>query len=317
MDNGEYRLNRNRWRKLLDVLFFVMMGFGLYLIVARYGIDQFYQSLDHISPGLVLSLISLNVAILILSGLRLMTMIETVAHGLNPNSILKINLVALASNYASIGKVNAPIKAILLRKFHKVPFSASTPVIVAEQAFDFVSLIVMFGAGLALAGPFTKNAFQLLSNPAWTDRTLLYATVIIFSVGIFLLMIILILRNKISAINEMIHATLKLFANRKTVNRSIFYTICISLCNIASVACALHFLKLDMTFGVVLLLLSVPLVAGLFTPTPGGLGAREVIFAGMYALCYGAGGIAVLAAILLRISFFISLPIAFFLIKCL
>lgn len=315
LSNKKVRMSKAHWQKLLNVFFFVMMGFGLYFIVARSGFDHFLESLRHVSFGLGLVLITLNVLVILLAGWRLGALVNTVVPGINPTSIAKINLIALASNYASIGKLNAPVKALLLKKLHEVPFSASTPIILAEQAFDFGSLIFLTIVGLLFAGPFATIALQLLSELGWNTARALNFLFVIIIIVLVVLIIVWAIRKKFTILNEMISATIKIGRNRKMMLKSIFYTVCIHLTNIATVASILYFLDLKMELGLILLLMTIPVIAGLFTPMPGGLGVREFVFASMYTLCCGAGSAAVVAALLIRLGFFISLPIAFLLTK--
>ena len=132
------------------------MASGLYLMVAHYGFDRFQQALGQVRWQLALALITLNVLAIFLVGWRLGILIEALSPGLGRTSISKINIVALASGYANIGKLNAPIKAILLKKLHDVPFSATMPVLVAEQALDLFALTFITVFALLLGGPLLR-----------------------------------------------------------------------------------------------------------------------------------------------------------------
>jgi len=307
-------MNKTYWKKLLNILFIILMGIGLYVMVARSGFDLFLQSLSKISFMLALVLITLNVLVIFLVGWRLEALLETVAPGMGSASISKINIIALASGYANIGKLNAPIKALLLKKTHNMQFSASTPVLVAEQVFDLAALMLVTLFALALSGPYAPVAFGLLSELGWTSDKVVDLILAIMLIGSVVLFLMWIARKKIAMLREMITAAKKLGADRKMLCKCVVYTACIHFTNIAAVTCVLYFLGLSMEPGLILLLTTIPMIAGLFSPVPGGLGVREFVFAGMYALCYETAGSAVLAAILLRIAFFVALPVAFFLL---
>lgn len=174
------------------ILFIILMGSGLYFMVARSGFDLFLQSINRISLRLGLVLITLNVLAIFLVGWRLGVLLETVVPGMGFASISKINIIALASGYANIGKLNAPIKALLLKKTHNVSFSTSTPVLIAEQAFDFAALILVTLFAIALSGPYVPVTFRFLSELGWnSDKVadLILAITIIGSVGLALMWI--------------------------------------------------------------------------------------------------------------------------------
>ena len=314
--NKKVRMSKAHWQKVLNIFFFIMMGFGLYFIVARSGFEHFLQSIRCISFGLGLVLIALNVLVIFLVGWRLAVLLETVAPGISLSSISKINVVALASGYASIGKLNAPIKAVFFKKGHHLPFSSSTPVLVAEQMFDLSALMLIGLIALALSGPYVTVAFQLLAKLSWTSTKVIDLILAITFIGSVGLALTWVARRKIGAVREMIAAAKKLGTDRKMLRKCTAYTACIHLTNIAAVTSVLYFLGLRIELGLILLLTTLPMIAGLFSPVPGGLGVREFIFAGMYTLCFGDGSIAVAAAFLTRIGFFAALPVAFLLLKC-
>lgn len=296
----------------LGVGFAVLIAVGLYVFIRRADPAQVRAALSRLDARLVLELLALNCASVFLGGWRLAVLVDAVFPGISAASMARINLLSLASGYTAVGKLTAPMKAALLKRLHGVPLSSSTPAIIAEQAFDLVAL----GATAVLA--------SLLSRPL-LDQIVRYLRVDVGRIGAVLVAatlaagaavaVALLLRNRVAFLRRATSAAAAVGRDRRCVWKSVALTTALHGLNLAAVAVTLHGLGLCLGFGLVLWLTCIPILAGMVSPIPGGLGVRELLFAGIYAISCGASAAAVLAPLVMRAAFFAALPVCYGLLR--
>lgn len=305
-------MSNTRLNQALNITFLLLMVVGAYFFISHQDPAQLRLSLSKITWQLVVSLLALNVASIFLVGWRFAVLANATMPGLNQRSLARITLISLASGYASVGKISAPIKALLLKKMHAVPISAATPLLAVEQFMDLAALGVLFFIAVLLSGPVTSQLLaQLHFDPAHAKHLAYWGA---FITGVSALLIWL-ARKRIPFLGRLINATISLGKDHATLGKVIYISALVHALNVFTVAATLYLLGLPVTFSLALLLTTVPLIAGLVSPVPGGLGVREVVFAAMYGACCGGGTLALLAIVLMRVAFFISLPSCFLLLR--
>lgn len=305
-------MSHGRLNQALNVLFLLLMVVGGYFFISHSDPVQLRASLDKISWPLILSLWVLNIASIFLVGLRFAVLVNATTPGLNQRSLARITLVSLASGYASVGKISAPIKALLLKKMHAVPISGATPMLAVEQLLDLAALGVLFLLAVALSGGVTAQLLaQLHFDPAHARHIAYWGTGLVA----LLMLAAWLARKHLPFLDRMFVATFTLAKDHATMRKVIYISAAIHALNVFTVAATLYLLNLPISFSLALLLTTVPLIAGLASPVPGGLGVREVVFATMYGICCGGGTLALFAIVLMRVAFFVALPSCFLFLR--
>lgn len=265
-----------------------------------------WQAILHAHPTPLLLLVAAGLALPVVHAARWRAMLRAVAADLPLGDAVEMTITASLVNYALPGYTGSPAKGLLARQVHRIGFGQSTPTLVAEQLLDALAL----AASAAVAGLLTGRA--VLTRVGAAGRSGFVPIVVAAgAVGLCAgLAVVLILRSRSRFARDVVASTRLLATDRGQRGTIAALTVVYWLLGVLGVWAVTRAVGISLGGTALLWLASAPVLLGMLSPLPGGLGLREAAMAavgGMLGL--PVSGI-VAAAVLQRGVLVAALPVA-------
>lgn len=296
--------SRPRWRSLL--LVWGPLTVALLALVASGQAGAVARAIGDARVGPLLALLGVGVALPVVHARRWQTMLRSVAADVPLPHAVEMTVTASLVNYAVPGYAGSPVKGVLARQLHDVGFGRSLPTLAAEQVLDAAALTLGAAAGLALAGPSALAWVGELDGPSW-PAVLTGGAVALGGVGAAVLVV---RRYAARFVERVLASGRMLAADRGRWVPVLLLTVAYWGLNIAAVWLGARAVGLTLGPVALLLLANVPLLVGLASPLPGGLGLREGAMAGIAGVIGVPVAAIVAAAVLHRGVLVAALPLA-------
>ncbi|HET9014659.1 MAG TPA: lysylphosphatidylglycerol synthase transmembrane domain-containing protein [Thermomicrobiaceae bacterium] len=219
---------------------------------------------------------------------------------------VEMTITASLVNYALPGYTGSPAKGLLVRQLHQVGFGRSTPTLVAEQLLDALMLAAAAVLALALTG---RSAIASLA-PLGSAREAWVGTAVVVVVLVAAVGSVTMLRKRSRFLGNVVESARLLAADRAQRGTVLALTVVYWLLGLLTVCSATRAVGIPLGATALLWLASAPVLLGMLSPLPGGLGLREAAMAavgGMLGL--PVSGI-VAAAVIQRGLLILALPVA-------
>jgi uncharacterized membrane protein YbhN (UPF0104 family) len=311
---GEAATHRSssRARRLLPLVVWGSIALGILALALSGDLGSMTSTLVDADPRFVALLLVVALALPVVHARRWQVMLRSVGHDLSLGAAVDLTISSTMINYAAPGYLWSPAKGMLARQMYGVGLGRSVPTLAAEQVLDALALLLGTAAGLLLAGPeISRQIATRVDAPALSTLLIAVAALAIVSVaGIYA-----VLRFGRRFVLSSIEAGRLLARDRSlrvpvsglTLSRWLLDTLAIWL--------AAKAVGVSLGLSALVLISNLPLLVGVLSPMPGGIGFRE----GAMAAVAGALAIPVTvilaAAILHRAVLILALPIVAGLIR--
>ncbi|MDI3340888.1 MAG: lysylphosphatidylglycerol synthase transmembrane domain-containing protein [Sphaerobacter sp.] len=297
---------RPRWRGMLLAWGPLLLAAGV--LLASGQTRAVARALGGAQLAPTLALLGVGMVLPVVHARRWQIMLRAVAADVPLAEVVDMTVTASLVNYAVPGYAGSPVKGALARQFHDVGFGRSLPTLAAEQALDAAALLLGAVVGMALVWPTDGPARAWLASLVDHSGTVLMisALVLALAAGAGLLAA----RRYAQRFTERVVASGRMLAGDRARRRPVLLlTAAYWGLNLAAVWLGARAVGLTLAPVALLLLANVPLLVGLVSPLPGGLGLREGAMAAIAAVVGVPVPGIVAAAVLHRGVLVLALPL--------
>lgn len=283
----------------------LVAGLGLLALVVlwagRSGLAL--AALQGASPALLLPALLPAAAAPVAHAWRWQRMLLALDQALPLRAALRATVAATIANYAVPGYAWAPVKGLVARQAYGVGLPRSAPTLAVEQALDAGALILGGGLGLLLMPGLAAQAqFQPPKGMLWLG----------LPAGAALIALAALRRSGrfVTHLAALRSSSRQLLGSRALYPWLASLTLARLVCDLVSFWLVAAALGLRLDPAQLLLLASLPALAGLAVPIPGGLGVREGGVVAVGTLLGLPAGPLAEAALLHRAVLLAGLPLA-------
>jgi uncharacterized membrane protein YbhN (UPF0104 family) len=215
-------------------------------------------------------------------------------------------------NYAAPGYLWSPAKGMLARQMYGVGLGRSVPTLAAEQVLDALALLLGTAAGLLLAGPTISRQIADRVDAPSAGTLLIVAGVLAFGLvaGIYAA-----LRFGRRFVRSSIDAGRLLAGDRSLRAPVLGLTAARWLLDTLAIWLAAKAVGVSLGLSALILISNLPLLVGVVSPMPGGIGFREGAMAAVASALVIPVAAILAAAILHRAVLILALPLVAGLIR--
>lgn len=243
---------------------------------------------------------------------RWQVMLRSVGHDLPLDSAVELTISSTMINYAAPGYLWSPAKGLMARQMFGIGLGRSVPTLAAEQSLDALALMLGTIAGLVLVGSsISRSLVDRLSGPSVGLAVALLA----LAVCGCLALLYLLKRFGRQFTGSLLEAGAMLARDGSLRFPVVGLTIARWLLDTAAIWFAAKAFGLTLGFAPLLLISSLPLLIGLISPMPGGIGFREGAMAGVAGVLVLSTSAILAAAILHRAILLAALPLVLGIIR--
>ncbi len=299
-------VRRDRSRRLLVGLFWGAILLATISLLATGEGARILQTLAGARLSLIGPLLLIGIMLPVIHARRWQLMLRAISQELPLTAAIELTVTSSLINYAVPGYVGSPAKGLLARQTYGIGLGRSVPTLAVEQALDALVLVIGAAVGLVLAGP---SSLSWLASSL--DRSLVVVIGLLVVIGLMTLLLAgyLLRRRARHFIDALVASSRMLANNRQHRTAILLLTVARWVADSATIWVAAAALGVDLGTTALLLLTNIPLLLGLVSPFPGGVGLREgamAAIAGMINLTIT--GI-VAAAVLHRAVMVAALPV--------
>lgn len=298
------RGDRNR-RLLVGLFWGAILLAGISLLTTGEG-ARIVQALAGARLSLIGPLLLIGIMLPIIHARRWQLMLRAISQELPLTAAVELTVTSSLINYAVPGYVGSPAKGLLARQTYGIGLGRSVPTLAVEQALDALALVIGATVGLILAGP---------SSLSWLaasfDRSLVTMIVMLLGIGLTTLLLAgYLLRRRARQFIEALIASSRMLANNRQHRTAILLlTGARWVADSATIWVAAAALGVHLGATALLLLTNIPLLLGLVSPFPGGVGLREGVMAAIAGMINLTITGIVAAAVLHRAVMVAALPV--------
>ncbi|CAN5696904.1 hypothetical protein BH23CHL2_BH23CHL2_02030 [soil metagenome] len=221
----------------------------------------------------------------------------------------EISVSSALINYASPGFVGASAKAVLANQTRSVPYRSSALSIGFEHALDLGLMVITATIAILIIGP---SAFRDAASPIES-----LASVAVVAIALAVVVVVLLVAWRLGLARQVRNL---LFSARQLgvrVNRTAVggLTLLYFLLQVASVGLMFWALGIELVVIDVMAIATVPVLAGMLAPVPGGIGIREAVTVALSAIIGATAATLVTLAIVQRVLLVAALPLALALVR--
>ena len=237
---------------------------------------------------------------------RWCSLLRAVGDDISLGAALELTVTSTMVSYAAPGYLWSPAKGLLARQFHGISVARSLPTLAAEQGLDVLALLLGSLAGLAAAGSAASARLsERVASPSL--RVLLASVALLVGLAVPAAWFG---RRYASRFGASTAASARTLARDRSQRGAILLLTAgrwsLDAC---AVFCAVLAVGVHPAVGQVVLLTSLPLLIGLISPVPGGIGFREGAMAAVAAALGLPAGAVLTAAVLHRAVLLLALPV--------
>lgn len=314
MTTGEAasRTESRRARRFLPLVVWVSIALGVVVLLLSGDLRVMTSALVDADLRDVALLLLVALALPVVHARRWQVMLRSVGHEIDLGAAVDLTISSTMINYAAPGYLWSPAKGMLARQMYGVGLGRSVPTLAAEQALDALALLLGTIAGLLLAGStISRQIADRVDAPS-------VATIIV-AAGVLALVIIagvyLALRFGRRFLRSMIEAGSLLAGDRSLRVPVIGLTVVRWLLDTAAIWLAAKAVGVSLGVSALILISNLPLLIGVISPMPGGIGFREGAMAAVASALVIPVAAILAAAILHRAVLILALPLVAGLIR--
>ncbi len=221
----------------------------------------------------------------------------------------EITVSSALLNYASPGFVGASAKALLANQTRSIPYRLSALAIAFEHTLDLGMMALTSLVVILIIGP---SAFSDVTSPLQGLTALIVIGAVI---GIAVVGLVVAWRlGALRKVREMMSSAGQM---GRQVNRSevIALSILYLLLQILVVALLFWALGIPMMLIDIVAIATVPILAGMLAPVPGGVGVREAVIVALATVTVATPGELLTLAIIQRVLLVAALPLALAIVR--
>lgn len=304
------RGDRNR-RLLVGLFWGAILLAAISLLTTGEG-SRILQALAGARWPLIGPLLLIGIMLPVIHARRWQLMLRSISQELPLTAAIELTVTSSLINYAVPGYVGSPAKGLLARQTYGIGLGRSVPTLAVEQVLDALALVAGAMVGLILAGP------SSLSRLAGSfDRSLAMMIVLLLGIGLIVLLLAgyLLRRRARHFIEALIVSTRLLANNRQHRTAILLLTGARWVADSATIWIAAAALDVHLGVTSLLLLSNIPLLLGLVSPFPGGVGLREGAMAAIAGMINLTITRIIAAAVLHRAVMVAALPVLLGLIR--
>ncbi|HEX7103521.1 MAG TPA: lysylphosphatidylglycerol synthase transmembrane domain-containing protein [Nitrolancea sp.] len=301
-----------RARRLLPFVVWGSIALGILALVLSGDIRAMTSALVDADPRLVALLLVVALILPVVHARRWQVMLRSVGHDLSLGAAVDLTISSTMINYAAPGYLWSPAKGMLARQMYGVGLGRSVPTLAAEQVLDALALLLGTAAGLLLAGPTISRqiAGRVDAPSAGTLLIAAGALALVLIAGIYAGF-----RFGRRFVRSSIEAGRLLAGDRSLRAPVIGLTAARWLLDTLAIWLAAKAVGVSLGFSALILISNLPLLVGVISPMPGGIGFREGAMAAVASALVIPVAAILAAAILHRAVLILALPLVAGLIR--
>lgn len=295
-----------RARRLLPLVVWGSIALGLGALILSGDASQMTSALFDADPRLAALLLLVAVMLPVIHARRWQVMLRSVGHDLTLGAAIDLTISSTMINYAAPGYLWSPAKGVMARQMYGVDLGRSVPTLAAEQALDALALMLGTVVGLALAGPtISREIVGRVSAPS-TSTLAIVAGVVVLAIAAAAYAI---LRFGRPLVRTSADATRLLARDRSLRVPVISLTAARWVLDTLAIWLAAKAVGVTLGISSLILISNLPLLVGVISPMPGGIGFREGAMAAVARVLVISVSAILAAAILHRALLILALPI--------
>lgn len=301
-----------RARRLLPLVVWGSIALGLLAILLSGDLGEMTSALVDADLREVALLLVVALLLPVVHARRWQVMLRSVGHELSLGAAVDLTISSTMINYAAPGYLWSPAKGMLARQMYGVGLGRSVPTLAAEQVLDALALLLGTGAGLLLAGPtISREIAERVDAPSRGTLLVVGAVlVLLVAAGIYA-----VLRFGRRFVHSSLDAGRLLARDRSLRLPVISLTAARWLLDTLAIWLAAKAVGVSLGLSALILISNLPLLVGVLSPMPGGIGFREGAMAAVASALTLPVAAILAAAILHRAVLILALPIVAGLIR--
>jgi uncharacterized membrane protein YbhN (UPF0104 family) len=301
-----------RARRLLPLVVWGCIALGILALILSGDIGSMTTALVDADLRLVALLLLVALALPLVHARRWQVMLRSVGHDLSLGAAVDLTISSTMINYAAPGYLWSPAKGMLARQMYGVGLGRSVPTLAAEQVLDALALLLGTAAGLLLAGPTISRQIADRVDAPSAGTLLIVAGVLAFGLvaGIYAA-----LRFGRRFVRSSIDAGRLLAGDRSLRAPVLGLTAARWLLDTLAIWLAAKAVGVSLGLSALILISNLPLLVGVVSPMPGGIGFREGAMAAVASALVIPVAAILAAAILHRAVLILALPLVAGLIR--
>jgi uncharacterized membrane protein YbhN (UPF0104 family) len=301
-----------RARRLLPLVVWGCIALGILALILSGDIGSMTAALVDADLRLVALLLLVALALPLVHARRWQVMLRSVGHDLSLGAAVDLTISSTMINYAAPGYLWSPAKGMLARQMYGVGLGRSVPTLAAEQVLDALALLLGTAAGLLLAGPTISRQIADRVDAPSARTLLIVAGVLAFGLiaGIYAA-----LRFGRRFVRSSIDAGRLLAGDRSLRAPVLGLTAARWLLDTLAIWLAAKAVGVSLGLSALILISNLPLLVGVVSPMPGGIGFREGAMAAVASALVIPVAAILAAAILHRAVLILALPLVAGLIR--
>ncbi len=282
----------------------VALGFGVLILTGEAG--RMLDSLGQANWWYLLPLLLVGLMLPVVHARRWQVMLRSLDHDLPLSSAVDLTISSTMINYAAPGYLWSPAKGLMARQMYGIGLGRSVPTLAIEQVLDALALVLGTVLGLVLAGSvISRSILDHLHAPSTTAIALsVFALLVLLGAAAYL-------GNRFGRrfLASLAEAGRLLAADRQLRVPVIGLTLTRWVLDTLAVWLAAKAVGISLGVTSLILISNLPLLVGLVSPMPGGIGFREGAMAGVAGVLLLPVSAVLAAAILHRAMLLLALPV--------
>ncbi len=306
VDNAATRRRPVGARRLMPLIVWASVALGVLVLILSGEMGNMVDAFSSADWWLVVPLLAVGCALPVVHAKRWQIMLRALDHELSLESTVDLTITSTMINYAAPGYLWSPAKGLLARQMYGIGLGRSVPTLAVEQVVDALALLVGTVVGLILAGPvISREIFGRLDAPS---AGVLIVAVLSAMVVIASALFVIWRFGRRFAVN-LVEAARLLARDRSLRVPVIGFTAARWILDTLAIWLAAKALGVSLGISALILISNLPLLIGLISPMPGGIGFREGAMAGVAGVLALPVAAILAAAILHRAALLLALPI--------
>jgi glycosyltransferase 2 family protein len=301
-----------RTRRFLPIVVWGSIALGAGALILSGDAGQMTSALLDADLRLAALLLLVALALPVIHARRWQVMLKSVGHDLTLGAAIDLTITSTMINYAAPGYLWSPAKGLLARQMYGIGLGRSVPTLAAEQVLDALALMLGTVAGLILAGPTISQAIiGRVDAPSLATLLIIFAAVaLVIAIGVYAA-----LRFGRRFVRSSIEAGRLLASDRSLRAPVIALTAARWILDTLAIWLAAKAVGVTLGISSLILISNLPLLIGVISPMPGGIGFREGAMAAVASVLIIPVAAILAAAILHRALLILALPIVAGLIR--
>lgn len=293
-------------RRYMPLIVWGTVALGLLILLVTGEAGLMLSAIATANWWFVVPLLMVGIALPVVHARRWQIMLRSLDHDLTMDAAVDLTISSTMINYAAPGYLWSPAKGLLARQMYGIGLGRSVPTLAVEQLLDAIALLLGTLAGLILAGStISRSMFDHAHTPSTAALlVMLVIAVTGLCVGLYAM------RRLGPRFSSTVAEASRLLARDRSLRLPVIgFTVARWVLDTLAIWLAAKAVGVSLGLAGLVLISNLPLLIGLISPMPGGIGFREGAMAGVAGVLALPVGAILAAAILHRAVLLISLPL--------